>query len=145
MGMVQRAESESESVSVVRTDAMASYHLKTTRFEYDTESNHRRQCLRSMHEFEVCLERVGEEAEGDVEMELTKGKGIKFPAQHFVFSEDGEWDEVTRRRQSQSECESVMKCVHAFEAKICIERMKSDSNDAFEFVVSVMIQQTDSA
>merc|ERR1712083_744641 len=118
---------------------MHSYHLESRQFVYDRNSNHHRQCWKSMYEFELCLEPETDDG-GYADMILDaippdQGNGTVFaaPAHSHAFLDNTQWDEVTVIEHDHDQMDVVTKCTHEFEARICLERGST-------FIITVFIQ-----
>lgn len=94
-------------------DEIDSYHLKLTNFVYDFDSSHNKQCWKYLYEFEICLQRDDD----DMMLEISKSNlNIILPTKSIHFKHDSEWNEI-----NLIDGNIIKKCIHYFDAKICIE------------------------
>merc|ERR1719499_1631299 len=103
------------------------YHLRERVFVYDSDSNHQRQCWDSIYELRLCLEYINDGDRDDMLMEVMAPcvEGRVQMTESCLFSVDLQWDEVNLIQNRES-TETIRKCMHAFEAKVCLERTTPD-------------------
>ena len=120
-------------------DEIDSYHLKLTNFVYDFDSNHNKQCWKYLYEFEICLQhQQNNDNDDDMMIEIIKSNlNIILPSKSIHFKDDSEWDEINIIHGNQENKEIIKKCIHFFDAKICIECSK-DMEMAIESEINDM-------
>lgn len=144
-------EAEAEAQNHVMAEH---YHVAVSELAFDMDSNHLRQCWSGSEgegenegiarfPFRVCLE--ADERDGVLSVDKPD---IVFDAYSFSFARDTDWDEVTQHRQHQDEDEEeaeevLIKCAHAFEAKLCVKRISDMQNFIVAYRVSVSINRED--
>merc|ERR1712087_1048715 len=125
-----------------------SYHLKTRTFAFDSTSNHRRQCFRSLYQFTLCLESIDDDTgQRDMVLEVISPDSIEDMSvsgtesrYSHAFEDDRQWDSVSKI-MGLSKDETV-KCTHHFESRICLERSVS-SQAIVSYVASVYIHEVE--
>merc|ERR1712129_177464 len=96
---------------------------------YDLYSGDEKQCWQHLNHFELCLELNT----SDMRIEIIKSRKIVFPSKHLSFDQNDDWDEITNEQRKGTYI--VTKCVHVFEAKLCILRsQETRSDDPFSYI-----------
>eukprot|EP01084_Bolivina_argentea_P042369 78128_1 len=143
---VLRYENGSLNVGFNGDDDVDSYHLVLMEFVYDFDSNHNRQCWKYLYEFEICMvmELDGYYENGKMVMEIVKENNkIVFPSKMVRFYNDIEWNEINKLYDDKGENRMVViKCIHMFDAKICIKciyGMNEDELIPLSYIANVFL------
>jgi len=113
------SDDDLESYMLAFEDKIDSYHLNFYRFVYDFDSNHRRQCNRFQHHFELCMQ--FDVSANETMIEVIR-RTIMYPSKLLTFSDDSQWNEISTVHNEMN-VQIVNKCTHLVESdmKLCIE------------------------
>ena len=141
-------EYKDDALDESENDDIDNYHLRLDSFIYDFDSNHNKQCWKYLYEFSLCFEPQhnddnDDNEEYDMLIEISKSRKIVFPSKFIRFNNDLEWDEINLIHNTEENRKIITKCIHIFDAKICIECRKeiNDLNDnlPLSYIANVLI------